>query len=278
VNCSPHNKTRAAGCLDKTALIELRDLWNARHPDNLINSSSPESIYQSLQSNLQYSCANEICWFEQVGAMHEAKNKWMSSLFAPFSPTSWEKNPTEWLSSRDISEVMKQYEEAYPHFEFLGPSPIDFDAQSNNKLCVWPELCLFSLEDKIKSGINVIGIIFNTDAHDMPGQHWISLVIDLRNQYISFFDSTGDPIPSEIRAFVDRIIQQGLKMTPQTRLVYRDTEGIAHQRENTECGMYSLFFVINMLKNGISWNQLRNTRITDEHVKKFRRIYFNQSR
>ena len=39
-----------------------------------------------------------------------------------------EKNPQEWLSSDEITDVMKQYEDKYDNFVFLGPSPIDFES------------------------------------------------------------------------------------------------------------------------------------------------------
>ena len=33
--------------------------------------------------------------------------------FAPKAPDEWKENPTEWLTSIDILEVMKQYEKKY---------------------------------------------------------------------------------------------------------------------------------------------------------------------
>ena len=63
-----------------------------------------------------------------------------------------EKNPQEWLSSDEITDVMKQYEDKYDNFVFLGPSPIDFESANTNivhdnkEICVWPELCNFNLK------------------------------------------------------------------------------------------------------------------------------------
>ena len=45
---------------------------------------------------------------------------------------------------------MKQYEDAFPFFEFIGPSPIDYDKHIAYGECVWEELCEFSLEAQIK--------------------------------------------------------------------------------------------------------------------------------
>ena len=83
----------------------------------------------------------------------------------PAAPEEWTKKPDEWLSTVDIQKVMKQWENSYPCFEFLGPSPIDYDKQQLFGECVWEELCKFSLKSCKKRGKYKIGIIFNLDIH-----------------------------------------------------------------------------------------------------------------
>ena len=51
----------------------------------------------------------------------------LEETFAPNMPDTWKKNPREWLDSDNITDVMKQYEKANPTFEFIGPTPIDYD-------------------------------------------------------------------------------------------------------------------------------------------------------
>ena len=43
---------------------------------------------------------------------------------------------------------MKLYEEKYPYFAFIGPSPIDFDKKLIGGDCVWEELCNFNLQNR----------------------------------------------------------------------------------------------------------------------------------
>jgi hypothetical protein len=72
-------------------------------------------------------CNKESCWLKQkftAGKVDDLKES-----FAPESPEEWKSNPNEWLSSMDINKVMKQYEKAYKCFEFIGPSPIDYDTK-----------------------------------------------------------------------------------------------------------------------------------------------------
>ena len=65
---------------------------------------------------------------------------------------------------------MKQYEKYYRCFEFIGPSPIDYDTHMYEGECVWKELCEFSLKDQIKSGKTKIGMI-STQIHIIKVDH-----------------------------------------------------------------------------------------------------------
>jgi hypothetical protein len=58
-----------------------------------------------------------------------------------------------------------------------------------------------------------------------------------------------------------------------------------HQYGNTECGVYSLFFIITMLTGETDLhkfksvkqkiNFFKNKRIPDKYISKFRELYFN---
>jgi hypothetical protein len=204
-------------------------------------------------------------------------------IFAPDSPPEWDTNPNEWLTNYDILDVLNQYEIAYPQFLFLGPSPIDFDKKIN-ATCVERSLCQFSVKKCLADGKPKVGIIFNTDPHNKGGSHWISMFIDLEESFVFYFDSAGDEIPDEIAVFRDRVIQEAF--AESLTLKYYDNDGRQHQRGNTECGMYSLFFIITMLTGRIGANQRKSSlekridlfmggNIKDKYIEKYRKIYFN---
>ena len=182
-----------------------------------------------------------------------------------------EKNPYEWLSSVDIQNVMKQYENTYKCFEFIGPSPIDFDEHKMYGECVWEELCKFNLIKEIKRGKTKIGIIFNTDPHTKSGAHWIALFINTKTKKIIYMDSYGDKPPKQINDLVKRIQEQSEKLGEKYE--YFKTN-MRHQYSNSECGMYCLYFIINSLKDK-PWTFFNNHRISDKKMKKLRKIYFN---
>jgi len=282
VSCSPlSNSDNKYSCLSSEQLLKMAELWNSRHPEYYINSGKPKEIWKTFKIIFSNSCANERCWIKnklfKVGMNEDFINE-LNELYAPEAPQSWNINRNTWLSSLDILSVMKQYEDKYVCFRFIGPSPIDFDSRINDKYsasknnCVWDDLCSFNINEQ--SLKKKIGIIFNTDPHHKPGEHWVSLFIDIKNTLIIYFDSTGDTYPNEIKKFIERI-QKQLKNNniDEFKVVINK---IAHQQKNTECGMYSLYFIIQMLKNGNykEFTETRN-RITDEHMENLRNEYFN---
>jgi hypothetical protein len=217
---------------------------------------------------MQDVCDIESCWLKQQFIVHDVDKDLASYTFTPKSPKSWNKNPTEWLSSVDIENVMKQYEKTYKCFDFIGPSPIDFDKRVMYGKCVWDELCNFSLKSHIKKGKNKIGIIFNTDPHYLNGSHWISLFINIKKGFIFYFDSNGDPVPKEIVVLCKRIIEQAKALN--IVLKFAENAPFEHQFENTECGMYSLYFISSLVMDKHDYSYFMKHRITDAMMKQMR--------
>ena len=219
-----------------------------------------KNVWNDIKRYLSDSCNHEMCWIDKSIDSIDIKNKIKNELFVPQMPISWNKNPTEWLSSIEISDVLKQYEDKHDDFLFIGPSPIDYDAIDTNnlnyhKLCVWPELCHFNLKEHISNGINKIGFVFNTDKHYKSGSHWISMYLDLNKKLLFFFDSAGNSAPKQIEKLMKEIESQSLDNDIQIK---KDTNyPKVHQRENTECGMYCLYFIISLLEKNITQSSLK---------------------
>jgi hypothetical protein len=270
VACSPFQELSYT-CYSKERLQKMLKLWNARHPDNPFVSNDPQQIYQHLIAYFK-DCKTESCWLKKF----HVKRTEVQDLFAPLAPASWDKKPNEWLSDYDIAQVMKQYEKKYTCFTFMGPSPIDFDKPDHQtNTCVWPELCTLQLKTLLQQKKTKLGIIFNTDTHDKSGQHWISMFVNLKKHQIFYFDSVGEPMPPEIKALIERICQQGLQLQPPIHFDIDSNEGIQHQYGNTECGIYSLFFIVHMLEDKITKNYVKTHILKDKYMQQFRQKYFN---
>jgi hypothetical protein len=278
INCSPKPKDQLNdfSCYTNKSLVRLRDKWNARHPDVKIKSNSPKEIHKQLSYYLKDVCNNEACWLKQKGKFGKLESE-LTDSFAPESPPEWKNNPNEWLSSTDIMKVMRQYEKAYRCFDFIGPTPINFNTRKLYGECVWEELCNINLEHLIKIGKTKIGIIFNTDPDYKPGQHWISMFINIKKGKIFFFDSTGDPPPKEVKDLIKKIVVQGRALTKPINFHVDSNEGIEHQYGNTECGIYSIFFIVHMLEDKLTEHYLKTHILKDEYMERFRHIYFNDS-
>lgn len=261
LNCHPKNRTKKYSCYDDNTLVMFKNLWNKKYTTNQIVSTDVMSIWKELQQKIP-SCSDEKCWSDQLNVQTNA--------FSPKSPKDWETN--KWLSNFDIEAVLKQYKEAYPNFEYLGPSPIDFDEILGSS-CVEDKLCKLNIADKIKNKINKIGISINLDKHTGNGTHWVTLFIDIEKKYIFYFDSCGKKVPTEIKKLMDRIEEQckslGIKMTQY------DSLNMSHQSGTTECGMYSLYCIINLLEGKHTIKYFKTHRIPDKDVERYRRVYFN---
>ena len=259
MKCSPAVKNHRINnqtCMTPEVIISIQSAYNKRYPSHQIREKQPTKIWWELKNRLQ--CQKEDCWLDTL-ENDAMKQKIKQFIFAPKHPPEWLENPTEWLTNFDIEKVMKQYEMSDPTFKFIGPTTIDFDSRPEDwgGKCVLEDLCRFDLARFIRAKRTKIGIVFNLDKHDQSGSHWVSLFIDIDHGIIFFFDSADNPIPPEIYKktikgtegtsipLVNRILEQGHKEGIDFR--YYTNQGNQHQRSNTECGMYSLFFIITML-------------------------------
>ncbi len=257
-------------CFTSRGLHRLRDVWNMRHSDLKITSNDPRKIWDSLRKYMRSSCDNEMCWLRQQCIKHGVDRSMLTS-FAPLAPNEWKKKPFDWLSSLEIQGVMRQWEKARSDFAFIGPSPINYDEHVLFDECVWEELCKFSLRQYIKRGKTKIGIIFNLDTHRRNGSHWVALFIDTKKGTICYFDSYGEKIPKRITKFIDTVKEQSGALGKKYELC---TMKRRHQYSESECGMYCLYFIIELIK-GRSWKSFEKRRISDKHMRKLRKIYFN---
>jgi len=264
VNCHPRKSKKSKSCFDDSDLRYLRDQWNRKNPTKKIKGERPDIIHKQLKK-FQQQCKNELCWLKMVEDA-SMKERIIKKDFAVFHPKKWKTNQHEWLSNFDISRVLSQYKEAYPEFDYIDPSPIDFDKKINNK-CVTDKICKFQVNDFLKRKITKIAIPLNLDKHTGKGFHWVTLYIDLKRKFIYYFDSANNKIPTEVSELIKRIKEQ----TPLEEL---NNQSIQHQQGGTECGMYVLFFVISMLK-GRSPTYFNKKIIRDNEVSKFRHLYFN---
>lgn len=265
--CAPGVKVNRADntCFNINALRKIASAYNnnrARNARDMIklNNSTKEYLWDQLRKKLSRECQTEWCWLD-LDFVKSLNDPELLNYHRPAGP----KKKNAWLSTTDINKVMKQYEKLYKGFVFLGPVPIDF-AEINM------ELNNINLPSLIKKGIKSIGVVFNMDPHDQSGSHWVSMFIDLDKWVISYFDSFGIcPPPQEIRNFIESINQSALQY--RKKRMHVNCNQVQHQIRNTECGVYSIYFIVESLK-GRTFNNISQKIILDNEIEKYRNLFF----
>jgi hypothetical protein len=271
--CNPSTlQSTRTTCLPQDMILRIRDAWNERFPNHAIPVTlrKKEEIWSAIKKRLhhQYECASEYCAVQKLGSTTDKQAA--TGYFRPSKPTEWsgaKKPEDQWHDNSTIERVMNQYEAANPHFEFIGPVPIDFDAKLPGGWgrCVVDELCSLDLEKQRKRGTKAIGVVFNLDPHDKPGSHWVCAYIDLAAGTAYYYDSYGLPPCSEIRRFLRRCRDQGCR-----QIVWND---VRHQRKQSECGTYCMYIIIMLLK-GHPFDRLCKNRIDDDTMNAFRDVLY----
>lgn len=281
LHCSPVAEKQGhlpGSCLNSSVLEKIRDGYNETHRDQAILEKDAEKVYSRLKKELSDKCGQkEDCWLNEIPNEQERRNL-DKTLFVPDQPSDWKEKPNRWLSNFDIEAVLKQYEQAYPEFKLLGPTVLDYDTLMDDGHCVDEDLCHFSLDRWIKQGKTKLAISFNLSKHDEPGTHWTTMFVDVPNKFVYYYDSALNPMPSQIEKFKKLILRQGKGFK-----FHKNNH--QHQKTNTECGMYSLFFTIVMLTGKISSTNMLSAKerirlfsqmmIPDKVMQLYRSVYFS---
>ncbi len=230
--CAPHrvDMARSTGsCLTYSELVQIASVYNSKHSEAPIPRKlfkTKRKLHDALSKRFDDRCRGigEHCWARPHLAGDEA--------FRPPMPESWEKDERQWLDTYDIMVVMKQYEKLHKDFRFVGVFPKDFARQTNGKKCISTEMC----DKDMYKGRKKLGFVFNHDDHDQSGSHWVALFID--GDRAMYFDSQGVRPKKEVVDFLEQ------------RMSVRWTHNkVQLQFKNTECGMFSMMFLITCLES-----------------------------
>jgi hypothetical protein len=270
MRCAP-NKTFDYSCISLDMLIKMAHVFNKDNSNVIqlfkINEICPKKYKKYLVNIFINKYGNDHReWIKQDFIKYldkDDKEELENNTFRPVGP----EGKFEWLSTLDINYVLCQYENKYKGFKFLGAVPIDF-----NDLDYYP-FKKMTFADLQSQNIHKIGIIFNFDKHYQGGSHWVSLYSDLSQGHIYYSDSYGTPPKKEIQAFMDRIKNYLSLKNISIDMRYNKT---VHQQGNSECGVYSINFILRLLK-GKSFDHVTRKRIKDEKVNKCRLKYFSNA-
>lgn len=280
--CSPSHKEiydKTKTCYTKKQLELIAKKYNKSVTQNKIKVNTlKKELLEQLHTILQ---THESKW-PQLSFMGNIKDDTKEDLiesFKPEKPKEWKINKRQWLNTYDIMEVMEQYEDKYRSFKFLGVFPIDFEHKINGNHCVSPVMCNFDLKRMLDNRITQCGAILNLDYHYQSGSHWVCMYIGLiphnPNFGCYYIDSGASKAPKEVHDFFKRIKQQindQYKKEDADNFKFRENKK-QFQFKNTECGMFSMYFMIQFLKQR-PFKTIINSKIDDEDAFQLRDEYY----
>lgn len=271
--CSPSHEFECGSCYTTKQLIQIGTAYNKYAGLDKINikaksSSSDECAYKTylLEQLIAYLGAVQKKWLGHPSVQFLTKGE-KDELFNYTFRFEGPANDTTWLTNHDIDRVMKQYMKKYPNFLFVGAIPSD---SWKKNICGVKDINFKTLQ---KKGINYVGIVFNIDPSYKQGSHWVAVFIDFSGK-VYFFDSVGEePIPP-IKNYIARVVmgmvnELGLDLD---KIDCRYNH-IRNQFGSTECGVYSMSFILRLLK-GMPFDVIINNPVDDKRMRKCRIMYF----
>jgi len=291
--CAPSKKFTDGSCFTIDSLKLIANEYNKINTKNLIKiSDNKTDMVNQISKAFSKSCSNQTCWL-RTDVVKKIKNDDIhDNTFRPTGPSIG----YDWLSTTNINDVVNQYEELHKDFVFLGALPNDFQ-----------ELPILGLndidfDDFIKDGKTKIGLVINLDTHDKTGSHWVALYTDLMEKQLYYFDSLGNKPGFRIRKFNNKILDymykkkynknleigkiiKGIRHKKNKSSKYTTLlndklndfdiryNSIQHQKENSECGVYSINFIIRSVK-GETFDEITQNITTDNEINECRKKYF----
>ncbi len=274
--CSPVAKSRRANetCLPDPVLRKMSATTRKRGGRRNTSVKNTRANVNSLARELGCKESDGRCMVENSGLSQQEKKRALDTYFRPKMPEAWKKDPDMWLTSDDIAAVMKQYEQAFPEFRFLGVVPIDFSApdpylqqNTGQKRCMNTQFCEVNLAEEKQNGRKLLGSVFNLDPHYKGGSHWVALAIDLMRDCVYYFDSYGMAPPPQVARYMRYLTTQNPKLSLQSN-------GRRFQYSDTECGVYSMYFLIHMIA-GAEFKKFCKNPVSDKHMYAFRKILYD---
>lgn len=226
-NINPHKINNS--CFDRNSIDEMVEIFNNTSSENKIDTTlNHQEKLKLLDTYLKDSspCSEEWCLLE-TELLKPLKKKF-ENFFRPVVPKKWLDNKRTWLNTLDIEAEMRLYSLAFPEFEFLSVSPIDFDLRIrrgiNSEQCVDENLCNLNIRKQFTSGKKYIAAVFNLDKHNQSGSHWTAFFVSLKLGESYYYDSVANFMPKEVVELINRITIQGNELIEKGEMWLENTK------------------------------------------------------
>ncbi|HJZ23686.1 MAG TPA: Ulp1 family isopeptidase, partial [Candidatus Babeliales bacterium] len=270
MRCAPSKRFENGSCIPVHVLSRMAIAYNKHNTDKIPLDGAKEIAnpvkykrYLLKQFKKRLGDKDQRTWVREK-FISKLESKYQKDLEKNTWRPSGPEGKFEWLATSHIDDVVKQYEEKYPEFKFLGAVPMDFDDL--------PQLGIRDLDFNklMNEGKSKIGIVFNTDTSSGKGEHWISMYSDFKDGKVYFSDSYGRVPEPRVKCLMGRIAKFMREQGMNPVVDYNRTQ---HQKGGDACGVFSINFILRLLR-GDSFEELTTKRMPDEVVNKCRNFYF----
>lgn len=269
--CAPTKKFENGSCFTLDNLKIIANEFNKKYEKKIDIKDDKKYLLKQLVERLSDKCNTQHCWLTLDFVKSINNNDILKNTFLPLGPSG-----TKWLDTSNIDNTLYQYEIAYNDFKSFGAHPIDFDDLS------YTGIKNINFDELFNKGIYRIGFVFNLDEHYKSGSHWVALYANIKNPQIYYYDSYGHKPPKRVRILMARIANwcnksndidhNNLFQFTKFPIKYNKKR---HQFKNSECGVFSISFILRLLK-GISFDDIEENKkqINDDVINKCRNVYF----
>jgi hypothetical protein len=285
-------------CFSLDNLQMMAKGYNKYYNDKIVISKDKREMLRQLIKKLEKidpDCQEQACLLEQDFVRKLERNEnYFDLIYNTYRPLGPDYK-YQWLSTSEINAVMLQYQETYNDFVFFGALPRDF---KKIQVPISYDNFFDVLTGLYEKGMYRIGFVFNMDKHNQSGSHWMALYADIAKNQVYFFDSAEDHSTTKPKEEIIELMKtiaiwcyyHNIKKTkPSSNLCsvpfFENKKNeieekvdvrynkVQHQFANSECGVYSINFIIRLL-HGDSFDKIVNTPISDSKMNNYRNNIF----
>lgn len=257
------------GCLPKHILEEISKTSAVKNNPRV--AKKYRAFIEGKSGNMdQFNLFFDSALIEECGGTAAVKR--FSKYFKPVAQIT-----EHFFSNHEENSVLLCIENVDPKFIAIPVQTMDFYAPGygfGDKLSGFFEQNIEAIKAKTK---NKAGCVLNTmstqTAKSGKGTigHWVAMFMDFRPSTINtieYYNSSGNPAIPEV---MDWMKELAVKFQNATgiKTEARNVSGLRSQNSRTECGAYSLYFIM-ARQSGVCMKRFREKKIPDKVVTNFR--------
>jgi hypothetical protein len=238
------------------------DVEFGKKVDKVRNSPNDESQLQLLHdSNLMKALGDE---------------EYIDTLISRFKVPAPHGNKL--FSNFNENLILKQLHSAVPSFKDFECVLMDFHNASGELSSIANPDSKF-VKSVCAGEILTFGTVPNTlvsSGDTSKVGHWVALFGDFRGEKwtIEYYNSTGTNAPAGMWSWMQKLATV-ISDTCNHECIAINASNVVSQRGPTECGIYSLHYILCRLI-GIDYKEFRKNRIPDGEVNKLRKLFMNE--